>query len=44
MMIFFWNIRGLGVSGRRNKLRELCKKHKVGVICLQETIKADFSV
>jgi exonuclease III len=44
MKILFWNIRGLGSSGRRNQLRELRKKHKVTVICLQETIKADFSV
>jgi exonuclease III len=44
MKILFWNIRGLGASGRRNQLRELRKKHKVAVICLQETIKADFSI
>jgi exonuclease III len=43
MKILFWNIRGLGASGRRNQLRELRKVHGVDAICLQETIKSDFS-
>jgi exonuclease III len=44
MKILCWNIRGLGASGRRNQLRELRKTHRVDAICLQETIKSDFSI
>jgi endonuclease/exonuclease/phosphatase family metal-dependent hydrolase len=43
MKILFWNIKGLGSSGRCNQLRELRYKHRVDVICLQETIKHDFT-
>lgn len=44
MKILFWNIRGMGAMGRRNQLRELRHKYRVDAICLQETIKKDFSV
>jgi exonuclease III len=44
MKILYWNIRGLGALGRRKQLRERRHKHRVGAICLQETIKKDFSV
>jgi exonuclease III len=43
MKILFWNMRGFGALGRRKQLRELRHKYKVEMICLQETIKADFS-
>jgi hypothetical protein len=43
MKILFSNIRGMGASGRCNQLRELRYKHKVDVICLQETIKQNFT-
>jgi exonuclease III len=36
-------MRGFGVLGRRKQLREWKHKFKIEVICLQETIKADFS-
>jgi hypothetical protein len=34
----------MGASGRCNQLRELRCKHRLDLICLQETIKKDFSV
>jgi exonuclease III len=43
MMILFWNMRGFGALGRRKQLRELKHKYKIELMCLQETIKADFS-
>jgi hypothetical protein len=43
MRILFWNMRGFGALGRRKQLRELKHKYKIELICLQETIKADFS-
>jgi exonuclease III len=43
MRILFWNIRGIRAYGRRDQLREIIQKHRVEVICLQETIKADFT-
>jgi exonuclease III len=43
MKILFWNVRGIRADGRRNQLRELMQKHSVEVICLQETIKTDFT-
>jgi exonuclease III len=43
MKILFWNIRGLGTAGRRNQLRQLKQQHRVDVICLQETIKAEYT-
>jgi hypothetical protein len=42
--ILFWNIRGMGAMGRRNQLRELRHRYRVDAICLQETIKKNFSV
>jgi exonuclease III len=44
MKILFWNIRGLGAEGRRKQLSEIRQIHRVDVICLQETIKREFSV
>ena len=43
MRILFWNIHGFGCKGRRTQLRELLLRHRIDVICLQETIKHDFS-
>jgi exonuclease III len=43
MKILFWNIRGLGASGRRKQLGELRQTHRVDIVCLQETIKGDFT-
>ena len=43
MRILFYNIRGFGCKGRRTLLRELLRKHRIDVICLQETIKQDFT-
>jgi exonuclease III len=44
MKILFWNIRGLDAEGRRRQLSELRLSHRVEIICLQETIKSDFSL
>jgi exonuclease III len=44
MKILFWNIRGLGASGRRKQLRDLRAFHRVDVVCLHKTFKSDFSV
>jgi exonuclease III len=44
MKILFWNIRGLGAEGRRRQLSEIRQTHRVDVMCLQETIKSEFSV
>jgi exonuclease III len=43
MKILFWNIRRLGAKGRRKQLRELKQTHRVDVLCLQETIKANYT-
>jgi exonuclease III len=43
MKILFWNIRGLGGAGRRWQFKDLMSFHHLEVICLQETIKRDFS-
>jgi exonuclease III len=40
MKIMFWNIRGLGGAGRRG---QLMSQHHLEVICLQETIKKNFT-
>jgi exonuclease III len=44
MKILFWNIRGLGAIGRNKQLSDIRRDHRVDIICLQETIKADFSL
>jgi exonuclease III len=44
MKILFWNIRGLGAEGRRRQFSELRLSHRVEIICLQETIKSEFSL
>jgi exonuclease III len=44
MKILFWNIRGLGAEGRRRQLSELRLSHRMEIICLQETIKSEFSL
>jgi exonuclease III len=44
MKILFWNIKGVGGASRRKQLRELMQEHTIDVLCLLETIKADFSL
>ena len=44
MKILFWNVRGLNSGGRRRQLGDLMAKHQVDVVCLQETIKQNFTV
>lgn len=44
MKLMYWNIRGLGSAGRRKQLKELMSQHKVDVICLQETIKENYTI
>lgn len=43
MKVLFWNIRGLGAVGRQRQLRELVFEHRIDIVCIQETIKNDFS-
>lgn len=43
MRCLYLNIRGFGVPGRRTLLKEYLRKHKIDVVCLQETIKDDFT-
>ena len=43
MRCLFLNIRGFGVPGRRTLLKDNIRKHKIDVICLQETIRQSFS-
>ena len=42
MKILFWNIRGLGGTGRRRQLVELCQQQNPHFVCFQETIKDSF--
>lgn len=35
-------MRGLGNPGRRGQLAELMRKHRVEIVCLQETIRVSF--
>jgi exonuclease III len=44
MRILCWNIRGLGSKGRRKQLKEWVVSQNVEVVCLQETVKEDFSI
>jgi hypothetical protein len=44
MKIIFWNIRGFGAPGRKTQLKELRQQHRVDMICLQETIKENFTL
>jgi exonuclease III len=43
MRALFWNIRGFGRRGRRTLLKDYLRLHKIDIVCLQETIKQDFS-
>jgi exonuclease III len=43
MRAMFWNIRGFGVRGRRTMLKDYLRKHRIDIVCLQETIKQDFT-
>jgi exonuclease III len=43
MRCLFWNIRGFGRRGRRTLLKEFLRKHRIDIVCLQETIKKDFT-
>jgi hypothetical protein len=44
MRILCWNIRGLGSKGRRKQLKQWVVSQNVEVICLQETMKENFSI
>jgi exonuclease III len=39
-----WNIRGLEEKGRIRQLKELISKHRADIICLQETMKTNYSI
>jgi exonuclease III len=43
MKIIFWNIRGLGGASRRGQFKHLMSQHHLEVVCLQETIKRDYT-
>jgi exonuclease III len=43
MRALFWNIRGFGVMGRRTLLKAYLRTHCIDIVCLQETIKHDFT-
>ena len=43
MQSLFLNIRGLGVPGHRTLLKVYLRKFKIDILCLQETIKQDFT-
>jgi exonuclease III len=38
-----WNFRGFGRCGRRTQLKDYLRKEKIDIICLQETIKSEFT-
>jgi exonuclease III len=44
MRILCWNVRGLGGKGRRRQLKEMVTMHRVDIMCLQETMKEQFTV
>jgi exonuclease III len=44
MKILYWNIRGVGRKGRRRHLKEVMYNHKVYILCLQETMKEEFTI
>jgi exonuclease III len=43
MRCLFWNIRGFGRRGRRTLLKEFLRKRRIDDVCLQETIKQEFT-
>ena len=43
MRILFFNIRGFGHVGRRTLIKNLLREHQIDIVCLQETIKQDFT-
>jgi exonuclease III len=43
MRFLFWNIHGFGRTGRWTLLRDYLRNHQIDVVCLQETIKQDFT-
>jgi exonuclease III len=43
MRIMNWNFRGLGRCGRTTQLKDYLRKEKIDIICLQETIKTEFT-
>ena len=43
MHCLFLNIRGFGVPGRQTLIKELLRTKRIDVVCLQETIKREFS-
>jgi exonuclease III len=44
MRILCWNVRGLDGKGRRRQLKEMVDINRVDIICLQETMKENFTV
>ena len=43
MRVLFYNIRGFGRAGRRTLIKNLLREHRIDIVCLQETIKQDFT-
>ena len=43
MIALIWNMRGFGRKGRRTQLKDFLRRVRVDIICLQETLKTDFS-
>ena len=43
MRALFYNIRGFGRAGRRTLIKNLLREHRIDIVCLQETIKQDFT-
>jgi exonuclease III len=44
MSALIWNIRGFDAKGRHNQLRDFLRFNKFDIICLQETIRQEFSL
>jgi exonuclease III len=44
MRILYWNVRGLGGKGRKRQLKKMVIMHRVDIMCLQETMKEQFTV
>lgn len=43
MKLMSWNVRGLGKSEKRRKLKEIIRVRKLDFVLLQETKKAEIS-
>ncbi|KAE8817710.1 hypothetical protein D1007_04570 [Hordeum vulgare] len=44
MKLLCWNIRGLGLNGRRRRLIEYLRQEEIDIVGLEETIRQDFSM